>query len=436
MGVLALTGGYKAGNSVSAELFKWPIVTAEDENAVIEVLRAGSMSGTDITQIFEKEYAQWTGVKYALGCCNGTAALTEALWACGVGAGDEVIGPSMTYWASATPVVALGGTVNFADIDCNTLCIDPTDIEHRIGPRTKAIVVVHYAGYPCDMDAVMDIAARHDLKVVEDVSHAQGGLYKGRKLGSIGHIAGTSLMAGKALVAGEGGMVTTNDQRLFDRCVAFGHYERLVASNYSTASMSLSSPELLPYVGVPLGGVKHRMNQTCSAMGRVQLRNYPERCAEIQKAMNYLWDNLSDLPGIKAHRPASDSGSTMGGWYLPKGIFCSEELDGLSCKVFCAALTAEGLPCRPGANTALHRHRWFHDFDVYGHGKPSVTAFAERDVRQDDSTLPNAAHCEEFCFTVPWFKKYIPEEIDQYIAIYRKVLTNYRELLSIDPEKI
>ena len=85
---------------------------------------------------------------------------------------------------------------------------------------------------------------------------------------------------------------------------------------------------------------------------------------------------------------------------------------------------------------ALHRHRWFHDFDVYGHGKPSVTAFAERDVRQDDSTLPNAAHCEEFCFTVPWFKKYIPEEIDQYIAIYRKVLTNYRELLSIDPEKI
>ena len=171
-------------------------------------------------------------------------------------------------------------------------------------------------------------------------------------------------------------------------------------------------------------------------MGRVQLRNYPERCAEIQKAMNYLWDNLSDLPGIKAHRPASDSGSTMGGWYLPKGIFCSEDLDGLSCKVFCAALTAEGLPCRPGANTALHRHRWFHDFDVYGHGKPSVTAFAERDVRQDDSTLPNAAHCEEFCFTVPWFKKYIPEEIDQYIAIYRKVLTNYRELLNIDPEKI
>ena len=98
MGILALTGGKKLGISVSEELFKWPIVTAEDENAVIEVLRAGTMSGTDITQKFEAQYAKFNNVKYALGTCNGTAALTEALWACGVGAGDEVICPSMTYW--------------------------------------------------------------------------------------------------------------------------------------------------------------------------------------------------------------------------------------------------------------------------------------------------------------------------------------------------
>ena len=434
MSVLALAGGEKAGITVSAELFKWPVVTAEDEAAVIEVLRAGTMSGTDITQKFEAEYAAWNGVEFALGCCNGTAALTEALWACGVGAGDEVICPSMTYWASAAPVLALGGVVNFADIDRRTLCIDPGDIEHRITRRTKAIVVVHYAGHPCDMDAIMEIAERHGVKVIEDVSHAQGGLYRGRKLGSIGHISGTSLMAGKAFAIGEGGMVTTNDRKLYDRCVAFGHYERLVTSNYSVASMKLSSPELVDYIGVPLGGVKHRMNQTCSAMGRVQLKYYPERCAEIQRAMNYFWDNVADLPGIKPHR-ITEENSTMGGWYLPKGIFCSEELEGISCKLFTAALTAEGLPCRPGANTALHQHRWFKDFDIYGHGKPAMTAFADRDVRQDDCTLPNSAHCEDFCFTVPWFKKYKPQEIDQYIAIYRKVLTNYRELLNIDLKK-
>ena len=436
MGVLALTGGRKAGINVSEELFKWPIVTPEDEAAVIEVLRAGTMSGTDITRVFEQEFARWNGTAYALGCCNGTAALTEAVWACGVRAGDEVICPSMTYWASAAPVVALGGTVNFADIDRRTLCIDPGDIEHRIGPRTKAIVVVHYAGHPCDMDPIMAIAEKHGLKVIEDVSHAQGGLYHGRKLGSIGHIAAASLMAGKALVAGEGGMITTNDKRLYERCVAFGHYERLVTSNYSRASMQMTSPELVPYIGLPLGGVKHRMNQTCSAMGRVQLRHYPERCAEIQRAMNYFWDNLADLPGVKAHRTPVGSDSTMGGWYLPKGIFCGEELDGLSCKVFCAALNAEGLSSRPGANSALHRHPWFHDFDLYGHGKPSVLAFADRDVRQNDGTLPNAAHCEEFCFTVPWFKKCLTDQIDQYIAIYRKVLKNYRELLTIRPEDV
>jgi hypothetical protein len=151
--------------------------------------------------------------------------------------------------------------------------------------------------------------------------------------------------------------------------------------------------------------------------------------------MNYFWDNLCDLPGIKAHR-VNEKDSTMGGWYLPKGIFCSSQLDGLSCKVFCKALVAEGLATRPGANTALHQHRWFKDFDIYGHGKPAMTVFAQRDVRQNDDTLPNASKCEEFCFTVPWFKKCQKTEIDKFIAIYRKVLTNYQELLAINPETL
>jgi dTDP-4-amino-4,6-dideoxygalactose transaminase len=165
---LAVQGGEKviAEGAISPSLFKWPIVTEEDEEAVIAVLRDGSMSGTDITKKFEHEYAAWVGCKYALGTCNGTAALHSAMWACGVGAGDEVICPSVTYWASAAPALQLGAAVNFAECDPKTLCIDPNDIEHRIGPRTKAIVVVHVYGHPCDMDPIMAIARKHGVKVI------------------------------------------------------------------------------------------------------------------------------------------------------------------------------------------------------------------------------------------------------------------------------
>ena len=122
--------------------------TKEDEEAVLEVLRRGAMSGTDVTKQYEQEFAAWQGSRYALGCNTGTAALFCAFFGCKVGVGDEVICPSLTYWASALPLFAMGATPVFAEVDPNTLCLDPKDIEHRITERTKAIVVVHYSAYP------------------------------------------------------------------------------------------------------------------------------------------------------------------------------------------------------------------------------------------------------------------------------------------------
>ena len=177
--VLALNGGKPVLTSDHQEMFHWPVVTEEDEAAVCSVLRAGKMSGTDVTRLFEKEYAAWSGAEYALCTCNGTAALQEAFWACGVRRGKEVIAPSMTYWASCAAVITLGGEVCFADIEPDSLCIDPDDIEHRINERTVAIVAVHYAGHPADMDRITAIARRYTLNVIEDVSHSQGGLCKG-----------------------------------------------------------------------------------------------------------------------------------------------------------------------------------------------------------------------------------------------------------------
>ncbi|MFQ3620670.1 MAG: DegT/DnrJ/EryC1/StrS family aminotransferase [Spirochaetales bacterium] len=409
--------------SSNPALFHWPIVTEEDEQAVLQVLRAGKMSGTDITRVFEAEFAAWMGVSHALAVCNGTAGLLAALWACELGAGDEIICPSMTYWASAAPALMLGATVHFADIHPESLCIDPNDIEHRISSRTKVIMVVHYAGHPCEMDTILEIAKRKRVRVIEDASHAQGSYYKGKLCGSLGDIGVMSLMAGKSFAVGEGGMIVTNDRTLYERCVAFGHYERTgIPSRWNPPDNQITDPYLSRFRGIPLGAAKHRINQTCSAMGRVQLKYYMQRIQDIQDALNYFWEGLKDLPGLHPHRIDPSIG-TMGGWYFPHGLYRAKELGGTSCEEFCKAVREEGdTNCWPGANSPLHLHPFFHEADIFRQGKPTVLAFGQRDVRQGPGTLPVSEQIEEICFSVPWFKHCWKEQIDPYIEAYRRAV--------------
>ena len=426
---LALLGGEKAVQSDPGDIFSWPIITKEIEEAVLEVLRAGKMSDIDVTMKFEKAFAEWLGVKYALGHNTGTAALHSAMFGVGIGKGDEIICPSITYWASCLQVYSLRGTVVFADIDPETLCIDPNDIVKRITPRTKAIMVVHYLGMPADMDAIMKIAEEYDLKVIEDCSHAHGALYKGKMVGTFGDVAGFSLMSGKSLPCGEGGMMTTNDRRIYERAIAFGHYAR--------HNFALTLEDLKAGAGLPWGGYKYRMNQLTSAMGLVQLKYYPKLMAEIDRAMNYFWDLLEGVPGIRAHRPPKDSGTTKGGWYAPHGIYHPEELGGLSIYRFCEAVRAEGAPCVPGCNLPLHLHPLFNTIDVYNEGKPTRIANCPPgvDVRQPPGSLPVSESIQERVFSVPWFKHYRPEIIEEYAYAFRKVAENYQDLLPGDTKR-
>jgi len=422
---LALFAGGKSVTREPGDLFTWPIITEEDEEATLEVLRAGNMSGTDVTRKFEGEFAEWMGVPYALGFNNGTASLLAAMFGLGIGVGDEIICPATTYWASALPVYSLGGTVVFADIDPMTLCLDPNDIERHISSRTKAIIVVHYLGHPADMDAIMAIAEKHGLKVIEDVSHALGGLYKGRKLGSIGHVAASSMMTGKSLAIGEGGMLTTHDQEVHDRALAFGHYERYT-EEIPTASLKR-------FAGIPLGGFKNRMHQLSSAVGRVQLRHYDRRCAEIRKAMNHFWDLLEGVPGLRAHRVDESTGSNMAGWYGNHGLYRAEELGGVSVTRFCEAVRAEGVSdCQPGCNKPLHSHPIFNEVDIYGHGRPTRLANSVRDLRQPQGSLPVAEGIGRQVYFIPWFKHYRPEAISEYASAFRKVSEHAAELKVAD----
>ncbi len=428
---LAIAGGPKAMTKDDGDIFHWPIVTKADEKAVVDVLRRGAMSGSDITKRFEREFADWMGMKYGLAYNNGTESLRAAMWACGLGAGDELICPSMTYWASCTAALGLGAAVNFADVLPKTLCIDPKDIEHRIGPRTKAIVVVHYCGYPCDMGPIMKLARKHKIKVIEDVSHAHGALYKGKKVGTFGDISAMSMMAGKSFAIGEAGMMVTNNRDLYERCMAYGHYERTgLPTNFNPVERCIFNPELNKFAGLPLGGYKHRMNQTCSAMGRVQLKQYDRRIKEIQSAMNRFWDLLDGVPGLKAHRPPATSKSTMGGWYAARGLYRASELGGLSCAKFCEAVRAEGVPvCTPGANFPLHLHSVFHDADIFNMGKPTMISFGQRDVRQGPGTLPVSEAIHDISYGIPWFKRDRPAIIKSYAKAYRKVAEHADQLM-------
>jgi len=420
MSTLAINAGPKAVQTDPGDIFVWPIITKEDEDAALEVLRAGKMSGTDVTREFEKEFAEWHGTEFALAHNTGTNALLSAMFGVGMGVGDELICPSMTYWASALPVFLLGGTVVFGDLCPDNLCIDPDDIERHISDRTKAIMAVHYAGYPCDMDPIMEIAEKHGIAVIEDVSHAQGGLYKGRLVGTIGHAGAMSIMSGKSLPCGEGGFLVTNDREIYERAIMFGHYER--------TGTDVTLPDLAPFASLPMGGQKFRMHQISSAVGRVQLKHYKARMAEIQKSMNHFCDLIERAPGLRGHRPPVESGSTCGGWYAAKGMYNADELGGLDINDFAKAVRAEGAGCNPGCNLLMHLHPLLNDADVFHHGKPTRIANSDRDLRQPAGSLPVTESVMKRAFGIPWFKHFRPQIIEEQALAFTKVAEHADEV--------
>lgn len=425
---LAILGGERALKNIpEAELFKWPIIGEEDEQAALEVIRGNKYSQVDITEQFEEEFAQWIGTKHAVAYCNGTASLAAAMFAVGLGQGDEVICPTKTYWASIAQSVALGATPVFCNVDKH-LSIDPDDIERCISPRTKAIMVVHYCAYPADMDRIMAIAKKHNLYVIEDVSHAQGGLYKGKRLGTFGDIAAMSLMSTKSFSAGELGIVVTNNRKLYERSLAYGHYDR------NNEKYIIESEDLKPYFHLPLGACKGRANQLCVALARVQLKYYDERCAEVRKALNYFCDLIEDLPGVTPIRVDESTGSNMAGCYQVQALYNPDELHGLSITRICAALRAEGVTkCWEGANYALHTHPYFKTYDLFKEGKPTRLAHNDRDIlAEDDKCKPSE---NIYSFTLPKFNAFHKEWIEKYAAAVRKVFLNHEQLLEEDDSK-
>lgn len=196
-------------------------IDENDIQSVVEVLKSDFLTTGPAIADFEKKVADYTGAKYAVAISNGTAALHAACFAAGIGEGDEVITTPVTFAASSNCVFYMGGTPVFADIDMKTYNICPEDIEKKITAKTKAIIPVHFTGQPCDMDKINEIAKRHKLTVIEDAAHALGAVYKGRKIGSISDMTTFSFHPVKHITTGEGGMIVTNNEKLYERLKLF-----------------------------------------------------------------------------------------------------------------------------------------------------------------------------------------------------------------------
>ncbi len=271
----------------------WPSFTQEEADAVSRVLLSNKVNywtGQKCRE-FEKEFAAWTGSQYAIALANGTVALDLALIGLGIGKGDEVIVTPRTFMASASTIISVGAIPIFADVDRDSQNITAETVSKVLSSRTKAIICVHLNGWPCDMDPIMELAERHNLKVIEDCAQAHGAKYKGKSVGSIGHVGAWSFCQDKIMtLGGEGGMVTTNDKALWQRMWEYKDHGKSYDAVYHKEHAAGFRWVIESF------GTNWRMMEMQAAIGRIQLKQMPEWTAKRQangRCLQEVFDTCS-----------------------------------------------------------------------------------------------------------------------------------------------
>ncbi len=430
----AILGGEPAVTLDHSHYTQWPIYTEEEVEVVSDLIRdhalASQFGGPGPITELERMVAETWGVKHALAHSSGTASLRAALFGVGVGKGDEVICQSAIHPFNCLPIVGSGAVPVFADIDPVTLTLDPEDIACKITPRTRAIMVVHWPGCPADMDAIMDIAARHSLRVVEDNCISQGATHRGRMCGSIGDAAAISFQHGKSTSAGEGGVFMTNDTEVYQRAACLGHYERL---------RELPNPKWRAMTGFSFGE-KYRMATLSGAIGSVQMKYWKQRLDVRHANTDKLGEAVAEIDGFSApdypdYFPSPyQSGRIM---------FDPDRLGGMSRERLLEVLQAEGAqvsspaqkatltPHANGLTHMLHKHPVFQG-NEHGTGDvlwevlgPNVTRIDYRDVVLPVTEDPEIPYDS---IRVPSFTRPAAELIEQYITAFSKVAAHAEEL--------
>lgn len=332
----------------------WPQFTEDEIEATARVLRSGRVNywTGDEGRQFELEFAAFTGCRHAIAVANGTVALELALHALAIGPGDEVIVPSRTFLATASSVLMRGAIPVFAEVDFHSGNITVDTVRPLLTRRTRAIVAVHLAGWPCDMDPLLDVARDQGLKIIEDCAQAHGALYKGRPVGSMGHAAAFSFCQDKIIsTGGEGGMLTTNNHEIWERAWSFKDHGK----SYS-ATHEQSHPPGFRWIHDELG-TNWRMTEMQSAMGRVLLRKVPERIQRRQRHASVLNRYLERIPALRVVYPPSDVCHAYYKHYVfvrPECLKSQWKRDRIM-----SAISAEGIPCAVGSCSEIYREKAF-----------------------------------------------------------------------------
>ena len=411
---LAIHGGKKAIILDQSQASQWPIIDDEVIAAVTEQLKTGEISFSSTIYEFEKEFADYHDVRYALAHNNGTASIHSALFAIGVGPGDEVITTAATFWGTYMPILSSQAIPVFCDIDPYTGCPDPTDIEQRITPNTKAVIIVHLGGMPAEMDAIVEVSQRYNLIVIEDCSHAHGATYKGQKVGTIGDIGCFSMQAGKLLPAGEGGVMITNNLDWHERAICLGHYERIP---------HLSNPDYHKYSPTCFG-YKYRISPLSAAIASVQLRHLDQRNKQRNDNVMYLMEGISAFPGMHPLKPAE---YIFRGYYSNPYIrYDAGELGGLPKSKLIEALRAEGASVASGAPGGCnHLSAIFQERNHPAFSRPEI----QHEITYEKGDLPRSEKPRQDMMTIPAFPVANEALLDQYIEAFHKVTANAVELL-------
>lgn len=407
----AILGGPRAVTLEGTTAARWPIITSEDEAAVLDVLRSGELSVHPVTRQLEADYREMFGVRHALAHCNGTAALLAAFFALDLHPGDEVIVPSATFWASVVPMLWMGAIPVFCESEPERLGLDPEDVEGRITDRTRAMVVVHLWGMPSRMTELLGISQRYGLKVVEDASHAQGATWRGRKCGTLGDVSVFSLQGEKLAPAGEGGMLLTNNDEVIERAICLGDITRI---------WELTSPARR--FGATSFGIKTRIAAMSAAVARVQLRRLAERNARRSESIIHLSHRLERL-GLKTFLAPPHVERV----YFEYIVRYDAVRGGMPIDVLVEALASEGCEVTAPRYPLLHQQPLFTEGAFARIARLPETVGRPLPVYRPDA-LPRteAAQCE--LLKLPAFANARIDLMDQYALAFEKVLDHAEEI--------
>lgn len=332
----------------------WPSFTEEEANAVRDVILSNKVNywtGQEGRE-FEKEFAAWASTEYAIALANGTVALDVALLALGIGEGDEVVVTPRTFLASVSSIVNAGAVPVFAEVDRDSQNITAETIRAVLTPRTKAVICVHLAGWPCDMDPIMALAAERDLKVIEDCAQAHGAHYKGRPVGSIGHVGAWSFCQDKVMTTGgEGGMVTTDDRSLWKRMWSMKDhgkswdavYEREHAPGFRWLHESF--------------GTNWRMMEVQAVIGRIQLRRMPGWHAARLANAERIWSVANSLSGLRV--PTMPAEIVHAAYKCYVFVEPAELAEGWNRDRILGEISSRGVPCFSGSCSEVYLEKAF-----------------------------------------------------------------------------